>query len=238
MVHREKKGYEEVIYTPYSPEIDRPQIRRDGLSYLKGQIESARAGLEEANVRLKGFDALPELFSLTDISLVLSIIEHIDPLRYKNCPPGEEATLVREVLTVIGANKAKAYAYSRSSAGARGLFQFIPGTYEKLLRKYPGARLEKNFVAGCTDHLNAAKASLLLFDSDLNDLPGEYLRAISQDVQAVGRYLAAAYNCGSRRVERSLRSCTDVWTCVLPEETRTYLRKFDSVWDMRTLLDM
>ena len=47
---------------------------------------------------LRGFDALPPLFSLTDISLVLSIIEHIDPFRYKNCPPGEEATLVSEVL--------------------------------------------------------------------------------------------------------------------------------------------
>jgi hypothetical protein len=238
MVHNERKGYEEVVYTPYGPEIDTPQIRQDGLNYLRGQIESARTGLEAANVRLKGFEALPDVFSLTDISLVLSIIEHIDPLRYKNCPPGGETALVNEVLTVIGANRARAYAYSRSPAGARGLFQFIPGTYEKILRKYPGARLEKNFVAGCTNHVNAAKASLLLFDSDLNDLPGDYLRVISRDVQGVGRYLAAAYNCGSKRVERSLKSCAEVWTCILPEETRTYVRKFDSVWGMRMLLDM
>jgi hypothetical protein len=238
MVHSEKKGFEEVVYTPYSPRIDTPQVREDGLNYLRQQIESARAALDETNVRLRSFDSLGDVFALTDISLVLSIIEHIDPTRYKNCPSGGETALVHEVLTVIGANKAKAFAYSRSPAGARGLFQFIPGTYEKLLRKYPQARLEKNFVVGCSDHVNAAKASLLLFDSDLNDLPGDYLRAIGQDVRAVGRYLAAAYNCGSKRVERSLRNCDESWTCILPEETKTYLRKFDTVWSMRRLLDM
>ena len=78
---------------------------------------------------------------------------------------------------------------------------------------------------------------MLLFDSDLNDLPYKYLRAIRGDVRAVGRYLAAAYNCGSRRVERSARTCTDAWTCHLPEETKTYLSKFDSVWDLRQSLD-
>jgi hypothetical protein len=238
MVRSETKGYEEGVYTPYGPEIDTPEIRQDGLNYLREQIETARDDLETANVRLKGFDALPDAFSLTDIALVLSVIEHIDPLRYKNCPPGEEATLVNEVLTIIGANKASAYAYSRSPAGARGLFQFIPGTYEKLLRKYPGARLVKDFVAGCIDHVNAAKASLLLFDSDLNDLPDEYLRHLSRDTKALGRYLAAAYNCGSKRVERSLRNCSSSWTCILPEETRLYLKKFDTVWNMRSLFEI
>jgi hypothetical protein len=238
MVRHKTKGHEEVVYTPYAPEIDTPEIRQAGLNYLRKRIETARADLEEANVQLKGFDALPDAFSLTDIALALSIIEHIDPVRYKNCPAGEETTLVNEVLTIIGANKAKAYDYSRSSMGARGLFQFIPGTYEKILRKYPGAGLKKDFVAGCTDHVNAAKASLLLFDSDLNDLPGDYLRHLSRDATALGRYLAAAYNCGSKRVERSLKNCSSSWTRILPEETRTYLRKFDTVWNMRALFEI
>jgi len=168
---------------------------------------------------------------------VLSIIEHIDPLRFKHSPPGGEALLVHEVLTIIGANMGDAYAYSRSPAGARGLFQFIPGTYEKILRKYREAGLDRDFVSGCSNHTNAAKASLLLFDSDLSDLPEDYLRSVGADVEAVGQYLAAAYNCGSRRVERSLRACTDGWTCLLPEETKTYLKKFDAVWRIRESLD-
>ena len=119
----------------------------------------------------------------------------------------------------------------------QGLFQFIPGTREDPA-EVPGARLGERFCRGMHRPPECCQGITPSFDSDLNDLPGEYLHAISRDVQAVGRYLAAAYNCGSKRVERSLRNCTDVWTCVLPEETRIYLRKFDSVWDMRTLLDM
>jgi hypothetical protein len=237
MVHCGEKGYKEVVYTPYSPEIDTPQMREDGLNYLKGQIESAWTDLEEKNVRLGGFNELSHDIAPTEIALVLSIIEHIDPLRFKNSPPGGETALVHEVLTIIGANMSDAYAYSRSPAGARGLFQFIPRTYERILRKYRQARLDGNFVSGCRNHENAAKASLLLFDSDLNDLPGDYARAIGGDVQAVARYLAAAYNCGSHRVERSLKACTGGWTCLLPEETKIYLSKFDAVWPMRQSLD-
>jgi hypothetical protein len=238
MVHSGNRGYKEVVYTPYCPEIDTRQVREDGLNYLKRQIESARADLVEKNVRLRGFDGLSDEFAPVEISLVLSIIEHIDPLRFKNCAPGGETALVHEVLTVIGANTADAYAYSRSPAGARGLFQFIPRTYDKILRKYSEAGLNSNFVSGCSNHLNAAKASLLLFDSDLNDLPDDYLHAMTGDVQAVGRYLAAAYNCGSERVKKSLTGCTNGWTCHLPEETKIYLQKFDKVWNMRKSLDM
>jgi len=237
MVHSGKKGYEEVVYTPYCPEIDTWQVREDGLNYLKQQIESARMDLEERGVKLKGFEGLPVDVAPTDVSLVLSIIEHIDPQRFKSSGEGDEIKLVHEVLTIIGANTVKAYAYAKSPAGARGLFQFIPGTYEKILRKYRGAGLNQNFISGCSSHVNAAKASLLLFDSDLNDLPDDYLRAIGGDARAVGRYLAAAYNCGSKRVEWSARICTDGWTCLLPEETKIYLSKFDTIWDLRQSLD-
>jgi hypothetical protein len=238
MVHSGKKGYKEVVYTPYCPEIDTRQVREDGLNYLKQQIESARMDLAERGVKLKGFEGLPVDVAPADVSLVLSIIEHIDPCRFKNARVGDETKLVHEVLTIIGANTVNAYAYAKSPAGARGLFQFIPGTYEKILRKYCGAGLNKNFVSGCSSHVNAAKASLLLFDSDLNNLPDNYFRAMGGDVGAVGRYLAAAYNSGSERVKRSLRGCTNGWTCLLPEETKIYLQKFDAVWSMRKSLDM
>jgi hypothetical protein len=226
------EGHEEVVYTPYCREIDTWDVREDGLNYLKRQIESARSDLEERGVKLRGFEGLPVEVAPTDVSLVLSIIEHIDPQRFKNAKAGKEIELVREVLTIIGANTVHAYAYSKSSAGARGLFQFIPGTYEKILRKYRGAGLVKNFVSGCNSHVNAAKASLLLFDSDLGDLPDNYLHSIGSDVRSLGRYIAAAYNCGSKRVERSAKNCSGGWTCHLPEETKNYLDKFDVVWDL------
>jgi len=236
IVHGRNGGYEEVVYTPYSPEIDTPEVRGAGYNYLLDQIELALADLERRRVSLRALGPLLYSDQLPDIVFVLSIIEHMDPERFKALPKDQEDTLIREVLTVIGANAANAYAYSKSPAGARGLFQFMPSTYERLRRKYPAAALNRDFILGSTDHVNAAKASLLLFDSDLADLSRKLLLDAGDDVEAIGRLLAASYNCGPGRVQKSARACRDAWTCRLPEETRTYLQKFDRVWEKRKSL--
>jgi hypothetical protein len=233
IVHGRYGGYEEVVYTPYSPEIDTPEVRRAGYDYLVDQIGIALADLERRQVRLHALG--PFLYSdqLQDVVFVLSIIEHMDPERFKSCTREQEDALIREVLTVVGANAENAYAYSKSPAGARGLFQFMPATYERIRRKYPAAALYRDFVRGSTDHVNAAKASLLLFDSDLADLSRKLLLNARDDMEAIGRLLAASYNCGPNRVQKSARECSDAWTCRLPAETRTYLQKFDRVWEKR-----
>ena len=232
-----KNSFTEVVYTAYTPEIDTWQVRKAGLDYIAEQIELARRDLDVRRVNLIGFDGPNDDIVLPEVALVLSIIEHIDPVRFKNCPEDDKIALVHEVLTVIGANTIDAYAYSKSPAGARGLFQFVPDTYRRLRAKYPQAGLTKDFVLGCTDHLNAAKASLLLFGSDLAGLPRERLSAIRKDAREAGMYLAAAYNCGAGRVGKSARKCGSEWTCRLPEETKIYLKKFDVVWDLRNVLD-
>jgi hypothetical protein len=232
-----KHSFTEVVYTAYTPEIDTWRVRKAGLDYVAWQIELARRDLETRKVNLIGFDGLDDDLVLPEVALVLSIIEHIDPVRFKNCPEADKIALVHEVLTIIGANTIDAYAYSKSPAGARGLFQLVPDTYKRLRAKYPQAGLKKDFVLGCTDHLNAAKASLLLFGSDLADLPRERLSAIRKNARAAGMYLAAAYNCGAGRVGKSARKCGNEWACLLPEETKIYLKKFDVVWDLRNVLD-
>ena len=231
-VRNGKSGFKEVVYTPYSPEFDTLQLRQAGMSYLMRQIEEAQKDLYARKVRLYGFDRLDAEVEPRDVAVVLSIIEHIDPARFTTCEKGREIELAHEVLTIIGANTVNAYAYSKSPAGAMGLFQIVPSTYKRLREKYPDAGLKKDFLKGCTDHVNAAKASLLLFDSDLLDLPTERLPAIRKSLRSAGMYLAAAYNCGSKRVEKSIEECGREWTCRLPEETKIYLQKFDAVWNM------
>jgi hypothetical protein len=231
-----KNSFREVVYTPYSPQIDTPQVRRAGLKYLITQIELAREDLERRQARLYGFERLSTDMP-TDVSLALSIIEHVDPVRFRNCPKGKETDLIHEVLTVVGANTVNAYAYSRSPAGAMGLFQIIPPTYKRLQNKYPRAGLIKDFLTGCTDHVNAAKASLLLFDSELSDLPHRHLSLMTKDLKTTGMYLAAAYNCGSKRVEKSVKQCGSEWTCRLPLETKIYLDKFYTIWDSGITID-
>ena len=227
-------GLKEVVYTPYSPEIDTREVRKAGLDYLMRLIKLARSDLAAKRVKLAEFgksDGIP-----MEISLVLSIIEHIDPVRFEHYK-GNEIALVHEVLTIIGANTTEAYRYSKSPAGAMGLFQFIPRTYRMLLEKYRSAGLTRDFVAGSTDHVNAAKASLLLFNTDLMSLPSRLWSAARRDGHALGMFIAAAYNCGPERIEKSARACKGRWTCHLPEETRVYLEKFDAVWSIRDALD-
>jgi DNA sulfur modification protein DndE len=231
---RSENGFKEVVYTPYSPEIDTWQVRKAGFDYLVERIREARSDLMEKRVKLAGFRRVSDM--PIDVSMVLSIIEHIDPERFMHSK-GNEIALVQEVLTVIGANTTAAYSYSKSPAGARGLFQFVPDTYRRLREKYREAGLHKDFVSGCNDHTNAAKASLLLFDADFATLPAKWLSAAGKDGRSIGMYLAAAYNCGSARAERSARECKGQWTCLLPEETRIYLKKFEAVWNLRNMLD-
>ncbi|HUJ68565.1 MAG TPA: DUF1254 domain-containing protein, partial [Syntrophorhabdales bacterium] len=231
---RSGNGLKEVVYTPYSPEIDTKEVRKAGLDYLMGRIQIAEEDLATKKVRLAEFgrgDGIPE-----EISLVLSIIEHIDPVRFEHYK-GNEIALIHEVLTIIGANTTEAYRYSKSPAGAMGLFQFIPKTYRMLLERYRSAGLVRDFTAGCTDHANAAKASLLLFNSDLASLPARLWSAARKDGRSLGMFVAAAYNCGPKRVEKSARACRGQWTCRLPQETRVYLEKFDAVWNVRNALD-
>ena len=231
---RSGSGLKEVVYTPYSPEIDTKEVRKAGLDYLMGRITLARSDLAAKRVRLAEFDSGDG--TPMEVSLVLSIIEHIDPLRFEHCN-GNEIALVHEVLAIIGANTTEAYRYSKSSAGARGLFQFIPATYRMLLGRYRNAGLTRDFVSGSNDHVNAAKASLLLFNSDLASLPERLWSAAREDGRSLGMFIAAAYNCGPRRVEKSARACKGRWTCRLPEETKIYLEKFDAVWSKRDVLD-
>jgi hypothetical protein len=221
-VVKSSSGYKEVIYTPYTADIDTPTMRVVGMQYLRDTLDNAFRELRRKRVMSKVTpkhtiaDVMP-----ADVALLLSIIEHIDPSRLKN---EEIEWLVNEVLVVMAANGAHAYNYSVSRTGARGLFQFMPGTYGRIVKQYPRAELNADFVLGMNNHLNAAQASLLLFDSDYAFLSREARATLSK--RTLAEYLAAAYNCGAPKSARSYGRGGD-WHSRLPEETRWYLRKLD-----------
>ena len=185
----------QAVYTPYSAEIKTEEIIKRGIEVQNGFIEGAYARLDERGVLSRAFpgrritDVIPK-----DILRVLLLNEHIDPSEFKS--PGLTKPLAERVLTVIGTNRDKAYAYSISPAGARGLVQMIPSTYSLLLSKYSSAGLRSSIPAAMGDPINAVMAQVLLCDSDWeairtrSDLPAD----------RVGPYLAAAYNGGVGRV--------------------------------------
>ena len=185
----------QAVYTPYSPDIRTEEIIKRGIEVQNGFIDKAYARLRERRVVSRAFpgrqivDVMPK-----DILRVLLLNEHIDPSEFKS--PGLAKSLAERVLTVIGTNREKAYAYSISPAGARGLVQMMPSTYALLLNKYSSAGLRTPFSVAVGDPVNAVMAQVLLCDSDWeaiktrSDLPAE----------RVGPYLAAAYNGGVGRV--------------------------------------
>jgi hypothetical protein len=196
----------QAIYTPYSAEIKTEEVIAEGIEVKDRLIEKAYARLRDRGVHSQAFagrrivDVIPK-----DVLRVLLLNEHIDPGEFKSASLTKP--LAERVLTVIGTNRDKAYAYSISTAGARGLVQMIPSTYALLVNKYPSAGLRSDFHAGMGDAVNAVMAQVLLCDSDWQSI-----RARS-DVPAdrIGPYLAAAYNGGVGRVLRLLADDESDW---------------------------
>jgi hypothetical protein len=196
----------EAIYTPYSREIASDEVIARGISVQGGFIEKAYARLKERRVFSRAFpgklvvDVVPR-----DVLTVLLMNEHIDPSLFTS--PGHARNLVEQVLTVIATNNEKAYAYSVSSAGARGLVQMIPSTYSLLLNRYPSAGLFSSFAHGMSDPTNAVMAQVLLCDADWQtirtrgEIPGE----------KIGPYLAAAYKGGVGRVLSIMSQGEEEW---------------------------
>lgn len=220
--------FREVVYTPYIDDLDTPRMRERGMNYIRLTINKAYTSLKEEKVRSSAVsgefvsDVVPP-----DVALLLSIIEHIDPSRLRD---NDIERLIDEALVTIAANRGNAYRYSVSTAKARGLFQFIPSTYASMARKYPRAHLVPDFVSGMNDHLNAAKASLLLFDSDLSCLPFEERNFVRQKgrKRLLAEYLAASYNGGAGRAVYAYLTGGDWHRRLLPE-TRWYLVKLNLV---------
>ncbi len=217
-------SFREVVYTPFTDDIDTPRMRELGMMYIRSTLDKAFGELRRSEVLSKSSsgrlvsDVVP-----SDVALVLSIIEHIDPARLRD---ERIEWLMNEVLATIAANRGDTYRYSRSTANARGLFQFIPLTYSHIVRQYPKAHLERDFVSGMNDHVNAAKASLLLFDHDLYQLPETQRRFLLQaeNKRLLAEYLAASYNGGASRAKWAYSNGGD-WHSRLFPETQLYLVK-------------
>lgn len=218
--------FKEVVYTPYSENLDIPEVRKEGMEYLKNILVSAKQDLVARKVKPLSCDE----FIADDVLLALAIIEHIDPLKFQSGKYTPEK-LINETLVILGTNKQNAYRYSASKAGARGLFQFIPDTYKRILRLYPQAGLHTDFILGMEDHENAAKASFLLFDADMRALNNGRKEQFMKDPRMLGKFLASAYNCGAGKTKIAMDRYGMNWTSRVPVETQVYLKKYDAVWD-------
>jgi hypothetical protein len=187
-----KVGYQEAVYSAYTPELDTKTMRDAGMNYLRSLQRQAYDQIKASDVRSRIAPSTTVAQQIPEsMVLRLMITEHVDPLHMKSV--GMEQC-VHEVLFTLAANGGQAYAYAKSSAGALGLSQFVESTYSMVRQNYPGAHLEPDFALGMGDLHNAVIASVLLLDLELTSVPKTYLKQFLNSSQLFTAFLAAGYN--------------------------------------------
>ncbi len=217
-----KDGYQEAVYTAYSPELDTKTMRAAGMDYLRFLQRQAYNRIKDHDVRSRVApnatvaDEIP-----TSMVLRLMIAEHIDPLHMKYV--GIEQC-VHEVLFTLAANTSHAYAYAKSSVGARGLPQFMEDSYQMVRANYPKALLEPDFERGIVDLRNAVLATVLLMDLELTQLPRDYLKRFAASNQQLTAFLAAGYNRNPAHVIETYHRTHSLTGGDAPFQSKMYVR--------------
>lgn len=211
---------QDVVYTPYSTPLRTPEIVALGKETLRANIARAMAEYRAAGIMSR---AMPGrlLVDVIDPKLLeaIAVIEHLGEASVA----ADAEAAASSFYTIIAANQDAAYAYSRSSAGARGLVQFIPSTYA-LMVKRSELGLIKDFDTGMADPVNAIKAQLAYLDAELASMPLSIKDLYAVDPARVDEYLAAAYNGGGGRVRKAIKAHGDEWSAD-PAARRAVLQK-------------
>jgi hypothetical protein len=209
---KKKKMYKPVFsyYVPYNKELYSVETLAAGSEYLSALIKTAFDELDKKNIASRAFPGLP-LTAVIDPYLIKSIavIEHADGQIYED-DASEEA--LGRFLVKLALNKDAALGDAVSSAGARGMAQFIPSTYALMVSKRPDLSLIADFKKGMADHNNAIKAEAAYLDMILADLPQAVRDVYSKDKGAAAAYIAAGYNGGSVRVKKAIAVWGDEWS--------------------------
>ena len=209
LVRRGRYSLEYGYNVPYNRALYSIETLSVGSDYLSSLIQDAFDALREKGIRSRAF---PEklLADVIDPNLVKSIavIEHADSQIYDT--DGSEDSLGR-FLVQLAVNKDNALGNVVSSAGARGLVQFIPSTYQLMVTRRPDLGLIPTFEDGMADHKNAVTAAVAYLDMDLAAMPAEVRARAETNFGAVAPYLAASYNGGSTRVVRAIRLWGEDW---------------------------
>jgi hypothetical protein len=207
-------------YTSAHPAIESPEIMQDGRDYVHHMLDQAASRLEE-----KGTKVAPELI---DVAEHLCIVEHTDHKRFQT---EDRGAIFNEITTLYSLNVGDTYRYSVSTAGAGGMVQMIPSTYELIRQKYPQANLNPDFVAGMRDHENALEAMLLYMQDTWSYLlrQEQVTRALDSQIATPAELLAAGYNSNPARLSRYLERGESDWRSLIPRETQMYLQIYAAV---------
>jgi hypothetical protein len=218
-------GFREMAYyTSAHPALLSPELINTGQNYVYTMLDFASKQL-----RTKGIFISPQV---VDIAERLCVVEHIDHDRFRR---EDRRALFEEVYALYALNDQNTYRYSVSVAGAGGMVQMIPSTYQMLRRLHPNVGLNPDFVAGMRNHGNALQAMLLYMQDTWNSLitNDEIMSAVSTGLATQAELLAAGYNSNPAHLARALKRGVE-WRNYVPRETQMYLQIYRNLEALMT----
>ncbi|HEV8139798.1 MAG TPA: hypothetical protein VGP81_08505 [Pyrinomonadaceae bacterium] len=218
----ERRGVfrEMAYYTSAHPALLSNDLTKSGQVYVNSMVDLAAKRLKD-----KGF---PVTSNLIEIAKRLCIVEHVDHDRFRN---DNRIALYDEIYTLYALNELHTYRYSVSSAGAGGMVQMIPWTYNLMRQRHPGIGLNPDFVLGMRNHGNALEAMLLYMQDTWNDLVAneDVITALSEKQITPSELMAAGYNSNAAKIPGYIRRGGSGWRYLIPRETQIYLQIYQSL---------
>ena len=219
-IERAGKFREMAYYTSAHPALLSADLMKAGQTYVNAMVDLAAKRLRD-----RGNPINPMLI---DIAKRLCVVEHVDHERFRN---ENRIALYEEIYTLYALNELDTYRFSVSSAGAGGMVQMIPWTYNLMRERHPGVGLNPDFVAGMRNHGNALEAMLLYMQDTWSDL------AANEDVQGAltakqatnSEIMAAGYNSNAAKLPGYIRRAGPAWRSLIPRETQMYLQIYQSL---------
>jgi hypothetical protein len=211
---------EMAYYTSAHPALLSPAITAAGKTYVREMLDAAAARLAQDGVKIS-----PDV---VDIAEHLCIVEHTDHKRFMN---EDRTALFPEILSLYALNEGDTFRYSVSTAGAGGMIQMIPQTYNGIRQQHPGVSLQTDFVSGMRDHANALEAMLLYMNDTWSKLQEstEVQDALRNGVATKPELLAAGYNSNPMRLAGYLKNGGAEWRTLIPAETQIYLKIYSAI---------
>jgi hypothetical protein len=210
---------EMAYYTSAHPALLSPELVKTGQAYVRTMVDLAAGRLKQ-----KGINIAPEI---QDMAERLCLVEHIDHERFRK---DARRPLFEEVYALYALNELDTYRYSVSTAGAGGMVQMIPWTYQMLRQRYPAVGLNPDFVLGMRNHGNALEAMLLYIRDTWGELnlDADVSDALLGGIATKQELIAAGYNSNPARLGSYIRRGGSAWRTLIPRETQMYLQIMQS----------
>jgi hypothetical protein len=211
---------ETAYYMSTHPGLVTPEVVNAGKFYIHNVIEIARDRL-----KAKGIIIQPRV---ADIAERLATVEHVDHQRFRTEP---HQNIYNDIYTLYALNEGQTYRYSVSSAGAGGMVQMIPSTYNMIRSRYYNVGLMPDFVEGMRNHVNATEAMLLYMQMTWDDMSSSptITGAMASGIATQPQLMAAGYNSNPARLAGYINRGGANWTSLIPNETKMYLQIYDSL---------